>query len=176
MMATGAANGLDVRGEDSISPLKWEAWLKLTIREADHGVNTPRGPVRAPTVIVASNYSKILLCRPRFGVRGIWERDGGICQYTGRLLKPGEGNIDHVVPRSRGGASSWENCVLSHRLVNEKKADRLPHEAGLRLQRIPAIPRALPATFLIKNLHGIRDWQRFLAPFSGQAACKSSGS
>lgn len=169
MMATGAANGLDVQGNDSISPLKWDAWLKLTIREEDHVVNTPRGPVRVPTVIVASNYSKIPLCRPRFGAHGIWERDGGICQYTGRLLKPGEGNIDHVVPRSRGGASSWENCVLSHRLVNEKKADRLPHEAGLRLQQKPAIPRALPATILIKNLHGIRDWQRFLAPFSGRA-------
>ena len=46
----------------------------------------------------------------------------------------------------------------------------LTKEAGLRLQRKPAIPRALPATILIKNLHGIRDWQRFLAPFSGEAA------
>ena len=170
MMATGAANGLDVQGDDSISPLRWDDWLKLTIREEDHVVNTPRGLVRVPTVIVASNYSKIPLCRPRFGARGIWERDGGICQYTGRKLAPGEGNIDHVVPRSRGGASSWENCVLSHRSVNEKKADRLPHEAGLRLQRKPAMPRALPATILIRNLHGILDWQRFLAPFSGRAA------
>ncbi|WP_325099607.1 hypothetical protein [Luteolibacter yonseiensis] len=74
------------------------------------------------------------------------------------------------MPRSRGGASSWENCVLSHRSVNEKKADRLPHEAGLHLLRKPNAPRALPATVLIKNHHGIRDWQRFLAPFSGHAA------
>lgn len=50
------------------------------------------------------------------------ERDGGICQYTGRKHAPGEGNIDHVVPRSRGGASSWENCLRSHRSVNEQKA------------------------------------------------------
>ncbi|MGL4401263.1 MAG: HNH endonuclease [Luteolibacter sp.] len=170
MMATGAANGLDMQGDDSISPLKWADWLKLPIREEDHVVNTPRGAVRVPTVIVASNYSKIPLCRPRFGARGIWERDGGICQYTGRKLAPGEGNIDHVVPRSRGGASSWENCVLSHRSVNEKKADRLPHEAGLRLLRKPHTPRALPATLLIRNLHGIPDWQRFLAPFGGHAA------
>ena len=133
-------------------------------------MNTPRGAVRVPTVIVAANYSNIPLCRPRFGARGIWERDGGVCQYTGRRLDPGEGNIDHVVPRSRGGASSWENCVLSHREVNERKADRLPQEAGLRLQRKPVAPRALPATFLIRNLYGIDDWQRFLAPLSGQAA------
>ena len=170
MMATGAASGLDMRGDDSISPLKWDDWLKLPIREEDPVVNTPRGAVRVPTVIVASNYSKIPMCQPSFGARGIWERDGGICQYTGRKLAPGEGNIDHVVPRSRGGASSWENCVLSYRPVNEKKADRLPHEAGLRLLRKPLVPRALPATMLIRNLHGIGDWQRFLAPFSGHAA------
>ena len=52
MMSTGSANGLDVQGDDSISPLKWDAWLKLPIREEDHVVNTPRGLVRVPTVIV----------------------------------------------------------------------------------------------------------------------------
>ena len=163
MMAGGSATGLDVHGDDHISPVRWEDWLKLPIRDEDHAVNTPRGAVRVPTVIVAANYAKVPICRPRFGARGIWERDGGVCQYTGRILKPGEGNIDHIVPRSRGGPSSWENCVLTHREVNEKKADRLPHEAGLRLLRKPTTPRAVPATALIRNLHGIRDWQRFLS-------------
>ena len=170
MMATGAANGLDVQADDAISPVKWEDWLKLPVREQDRAVNTPRGAVRVPTVLVAAAYAKVPLCRPRFGARGIWERDGGVCQYTGRKLAPGEGNIDHVLPRSRGGASSWENCVLSHRDVNGRKADRLPHEAGLRLSRTPSAPRALPATLLIRNLLGISDWQRFLAPFGGRAA------
>ena len=162
MMASGSATGLDVQGDEHISPVRWEDWLKLPIRDEDNSVNTPRGAVRVPTVIVAANYAKVPICRPRFGARGIWERDGGVCQYTGRILKPGEGNIDHVVPRSRGGPSSWDNCVLSHREVNEKKADRLPHEAGLRLLRKPSVPRAVPATALIRNLHGIQDWQRFL--------------
>ncbi|MEO5916629.1 MAG: HNH endonuclease [Luteolibacter sp.] len=162
MMATGAATGLDVRGDDHIVPVPWEDWLKLPVREEDHSINTPRGPVRVPTVIVAARYAKVPICRPRFGSRGIWERDGGVCQYTGRKLAPGEGNIDHVIPRSRGGASSWENCVLSHRAVNERKADRLPHEAGLRLLRSPAVPRSLPASVLIRNHHDVGDWQRFL--------------
>lgn len=162
MMASGAATGLDVQGDDHIVPACWEDWLKLPIRGEDHSVNTPRGAVRVPTVIVAANYAKVPICRPRFGARGIWERDGGVCQYTGKKLAPHEGNIDHVVPRSRGGASSWDNCVLSHREVNGKKADRLPQEAGLRLLRKPAVPRAVPATVLIRNQHGIRDWQKFL--------------
>jgi len=162
MMSSGAATGLDVHGDDHILPVRWEDWLKLLVRDEDNAVNTPRGPVRVPTVIVASNYSKVPLCRPRFGARGIWERDGGVCQYTGRKLTPGEGNIDHVVPRSRGGASSWGNCVLSHREINSRKGARLPQEAGLRLLRSPVVPRAVPASALIRNVHGIPDWQRFL--------------
>lgn len=162
MLASGAATGLDVQGDEHIIPVRWDDWLKLPIREEDRSVNTPRGAVRVPTVIVAANYAKVPICRPRFGARGIWERDGGVCQYTGRKLAPGEGNIDHIIPRSRGGESSWDNCVLTHREVNERKADRLPQEAGLRLLRKPAAPRAMPATALIRNHHGIRDWQRFL--------------
>jgi 5-methylcytosine-specific restriction endonuclease McrA len=163
MMAAGSATGLDVRGDDHIVPVRWDDWLALPVREEDHAVHTPRGAVRVPTVVVACNYAKVPLCRPRFGTKGIWERDGGVCQYTGRKLAPGEGNIDHVVPRSRGGASTWDNCVLAHREVNERKADRLPNEIGLRLLRKPEIPRALPATQTIRNTHGIRDWHRFLA-------------
>jgi len=85
-------------------------WLKLPVREHDNAVNTPRGPVLVPTVIVAVNYAKVPLRLPRFGARGIWERDGGVCQYTGRKLSPKEGNIDHVVPRSRGGKTSWDSA------------------------------------------------------------------
>lgn len=162
MMAAGAATGLDVQGDEYIAPVRWEDWLKLPVRDEDNAVNTPRGPVRVPTVVVAANYAKVPLCRPRFGSRGIWERDGGVCQYTGKKLAPGEGNIDHVIPLSRGGVSSWDNCVLSHREVNARKADRLPHEIGLRLLRNPEIPRAMPATSLIRNHHGIPDWHRFL--------------
>ena len=117
MIATGAATALDVQGNDYITPVRWDDWLKLPVREHDNAVNTPRGPVRVPTVIVAANYAKVPLRRPRFGARGIWERDGGVCQYTGRKLAPKEGNIDHVVPRSRGGKTSWDNCVLAHREV-----------------------------------------------------------
>lgn len=163
MMASGAATGLDVQGDDFIVPVRWDDWLELPIRDEDHAVNTPRGPVRVPTVLVAAKYAKVPLCRPTLGARGIWERDGGVCQYSGRRLERHEGNIDHIVPRSRGGATSWENCVLSHRDVNAKKGARLPKEAGLRLLRDPHVPKAVPATALIRNTYGIRDWQKFLA-------------
>ena len=53
MIATGAATALDVQADDYITPVRWDEWLKLPVREHDNAVNTPRGPVRVPTVIVA---------------------------------------------------------------------------------------------------------------------------
>lgn len=162
MLTTGGASALDIGEDGSMTPVRWEVWLQLPIRPADRVVHTPRGPVRVPTVLIAVNYTKVPLRQPRFSARSIWERDGGVCQYTGRKLAPNEGNIDHVLPRSRGGKTSWENCVLADRQVNSRKADRLPQEAGLRLRKVPVRPRALPVSVLIRNLHGIADWEHFL--------------
>ena len=161
MMASDAATGLDI-ADGNFLPTKWSDWIALPVRDGDQSVRTPHGPVRVPTVIVAANYAKVPLRRPRFGARGIWERDGGVCQYTGRKLSPKEGNIDHVVPRSRGGKTSWDNCVLAHREVNSRKADRLPHEAGLHLRQRPSAPRAMPASAFIRNNHAVADWEHFL--------------
>ena len=160
-LATGAARGLHIQAGD-LRPVSWSEWIRLPVRQGDCEVRTPRGPVRVPTVIVLGKFNKVPLRRVAFSARAIWERDAGRCQYTGRTLRPGEGNIDHVVPRSRGGATSWENCVLADRTVNSRKADRLPHEAGLRLLRPPAQPREVPVSVLIRNSHGIPDWELFL--------------
>lgn len=121
MLSTGTASALDMHEDGSMIPVRWEAWLKLPVREGDRAAHTPRGAVRVPTVLVAANYTKVPLRRPRFCSKSIWERDGGICQYTGRKLTPAEGNIDHVLPRSRGGKTNWENCVLADSRVNTRK-------------------------------------------------------
>jgi hypothetical protein len=70
--------------------------------------------------------------------------------------------LDHVVPRSRGGADTWENLVWSAKDVNQRKADRLPHEAGLRLLAVPRAPKELPVSALLRNAHGVAEWKLFL--------------
>ncbi len=161
LMATGAAMGLDISSGD-LRPVPWLEWLQLPVREADSPVRTVRGPVRAPTVLVLTRFGRVPMRRLRFSLRGLWMRDRGVCQYTGRQLAAGEGNIDHVMPRSRGGRTSWENCVLAHKVVNHKKGNRTPEEAGLRLMRAPEAPRAVPATAFIKNTLQVKDWEVFL--------------
>ena len=161
-MATNAATALEIEGENHIRPVSWAEWIALPIREGDNAVRTMRGAIRVPTVIVAVNYARVPRKRPKLCARTIRERDGNRCQYTGVLLHPNEGNLDHVVPRSRGGADTWENLVWSSKTVNSKKGDRLPHEAGLKLLNLPRAPRDRPVSALLRNAHGIAEWKLFL--------------
>lgn len=161
-MMNGTATALEIEGKEMIRPVNWTEWFGLPIRERDAAVYTVHGPIRIPTVIVLATYAKMPIKRPKLCARTIRERDGNRCQYTGKVLKSGEGSIDHIVPRSRGGQDSWENCVWASRSVNTKKGSRLPHEAGLKLMRKPrAVPDA-PVSLLIRNSHHIEDWELFM--------------
>jgi 5-methylcytosine-specific restriction endonuclease McrA len=161
MLATNVATGLDVDA-DNIRPVTWAEWITLPVRETDTAIKTVRGPIRAPTVIVAVNFARVPKKRPKLCAKTIRERDGNRCQYTGKLLRPEQGSLDHILPRSRGGADSWENLVWSDREVNARKGNRLPHEAGLRLITSPRAPKELPVTALIRNSTGIPDWKLFV--------------
>ena len=161
-MVSGTASGLNVISREEMYPLSWSEWLALPIREKDDFARTVRGQIRVPTIIVLSTYDRVPVRRPRLGSRAIRERDGNRCQYTGRFLRPGEGSVDHVLPRSRGGEDSWENCVWASKKVNANKGSRLPEEAGLRLLREPRALREMPVTVFIRNTLNIEDWKPFL--------------
>ena len=179
MMATNVATALEIEVDDAhddtglrtprsefrasnIRPVPWEEWITLPIRDGDNLVRTARGAIRVPTVIVAVNYARVPKKRPKLCARTIRERDGNRCQYTGKLLHPDEGSLDHVLPRSRGGRDTWENLVWSSKDVNARKGNRLPHEAGLKLLSVPRAPKELPVTALIRNAHGVAEWKLFL--------------
>jgi len=161
-MVSGTAKGLAIDEVHGMSPLSWEDWSKLETLEGERVIRTPQLTVRVPTIIILGSYNKVPLKRLKFGFKGLWERDGGRCQYTGRQLSYEEANIDHIHPQSRGGETSWENCVLSDRQVNQKKAAKTPKEAGLSLVSRPYRPQPVPVTYLIKNSHRIADWDHFL--------------
>jgi len=167
MMAANVATALEIELGDgaraeALRPVTWDEWITLPIRPQDNAALTVRGPIRVPTVIVAVNYARVPKKRPKLCARTIRERDDNRCQYTGRVLRPEEGSLDHVVPRSRGGKDSWENLVWSGKEVNARKGSRLPHEAGLKLLRQPRAPKELPASALIRNAHGVAEWKLFL--------------
>lgn len=82
----------------------------------------------------------------RYSKDNVYARDKGRCQYCGTALSRREATIDHVLPRARGGRTQWTNVVLACRACNQRKGDRNPEEAGLRLSRPPERPRHLPGT------------------------------
>lgn len=89
--------------------------------------------------------------------RGVFIRDGHRCQYCGRAAE----NVDHVVPRSRGGPHVWENVVAACRRCNGRKKDRTPEEAAMRLARTPYAPKA--AFWLVVTVGGVRpEWAEYL--------------
>jgi 5-methylcytosine-specific restriction endonuclease McrA len=166
-MATNVATALDIEFGDggeahALRPVAWDEWITLPIRAQDNAVHTVRGAIRVPTVIVAVNFARVPKKRPKLCAKTIRERDGNRCQYTGKLLKPDEGSLDHVLPRSRGGPDTWENLVWSSKDVNTRKGNRLPHEAGLKLLTVPRAPKELPVSALIRNAHGLAEWKLFL--------------
>lgn len=134
-----------------INPVKWEDWINLNIRDYDFTVSSTKFTMRAPTVLIAPNYRQVPTRRPRATKFNIFDRDRGICQYTGRKISRGSGNIDHIVPVSRGGKNTWLNMVWCDESINSKKGDRLPHEAGLKLIRKPQEPVKTPVSVLFRE-------------------------
>jgi 5-methylcytosine-specific restriction endonuclease McrA len=158
-LASGSARALRIE-EDVMEPLGWDDWLALDA--GPRSVGTPKGRVRIPSVIVLARFERVPMHLPGFGFEGLWTRDGGRCQYTGRRLQRHEANIDHVVPRSRGGADNWENCVLSDKRVNHRKGARTPEEAGLKLLNRPSAPQPVPKLARLRNLWNVPEWRRFI--------------
>jgi 5-methylcytosine-specific restriction endonuclease McrA len=142
-------------------PLKWDEWIKLDYCPWRASIKTAHLRIRVPTVIIAQNFNKMPNKKFKPTSKAIWERDGGHCQYTNRPLSKQEANIDHIIPKSRGGSSSWTNLVLTSKEINGMKDNRTPDEAGLKLIRTPTEPAPIPMSLLIRKAKHC-DWRWFL--------------
>ena len=136
-----------------MNPVSWEDWIdldKTPIREYDEVIRTSRMEIRVPTVLLASNFRQMPTITARATKFNIYERDGGVCQYTGKKVSKGSGNIDHIQPVSKGGKNTWENMVWTSAELNSKKGNRLNHEVGLKLIRPPKAPPKMPVSMKFK--------------------------
>ena len=158
------ANGDPILGEPkSMNPVSWTDWMSLPVSSWDLSINTPTMMIRVPTVIIATNFNKMPVknFKGKPSKDAIYNRDGGVCQYTGKKVDRHSATVDHVVPRSKGGEDSWTNLVLCSKEVNAKKGNRMNSELGLKLLKQPVIPQPVPMYALIKDAKHI-DWNHFL--------------
>ena len=132
---------------------------KAELVSAGDGVfRSARASFPEPSVVRLSTMVKVpYQVRIALNRRSVFARDGHRCQYCGAAAE----NIDHVVPRSRGGQHAWENVVAACRPCNTHKEDRLLAETSLRLRRAPTAPRA--RLWAVVAGGGIRpDWEPYL--------------
>ena len=100
-------------------------------------VHTSKIDIPIPSVVRLLKYRRIPRQNRSVSRKGILLRDRGACQYCGQALPPRSLTLDHVIPRSRGGASAWENLVASCFPCNNRKGDRTPQECGMALLKQP---------------------------------------
>jgi len=136
-------------------------WAALSAAEHDY-IGTVSVRIRVPRVVVLSAYEYLPKGRVRFSRLNIYARDADTCQYCARTLPRAELNLDHVLPRSQGGKTTWENVVCSCVPCNLKKGGRTPEQAGMKLLRVPSRPRWTPLFRTSVKRRTYREWLPFL--------------
>ncbi|MEP6801002.1 MAG: HNH endonuclease [Acidobacteriota bacterium] len=136
-------------------------WCDIPVQPHDEVVMTPSSKIRVPRVVALKEFDRLPRQDVKFSRHNIYLRDGSRCQYCGHKFPSAELSLDHVVPLSRGGMSSWENVVCACLACNVRKGNRTPHEAGIRLITPPRKPRWHPVGhFGASKFHPA--WRNFL--------------
>jgi 5-methylcytosine-specific restriction endonuclease McrA len=116
------------------------SWSDLRVTIHQESIGLVNRLIRVPRVVLLLGYDRIPRRSVRFSRFNVYVRDRYSCQYCGRRLSRSELNLDHVVPRSLGGSSTWDNVVCSCHRCNRIKGGRTPEEAGMHLRRRPFKP------------------------------------
>ena len=137
LLARGAARALTRSGRD----YDFDAWISLPTRRQDEVIRTVTERIRTPQVLRLVRGAHTSGLRLAVSHRNVMLRDEFQCQYCG--ARPGLTalNIDHVIPKSRGGLDTWDNLVTACKTCNVRKGGRTPEECGMRLLRPPRPPR-----------------------------------
>jgi len=140
----------------------FRSWAELSVVKDEQFIQTVETKIKVPEVILLTFYNGMPRMEVVFSRRNLYRRDNYTCQYCG--CKPGseELTIDHILARSRGGKSTWENCVLACIKCNHKKGDKLPEEAGMHLLKKPEKPKWTPTLRITLGRHKV-SWEKFLS-------------
>jgi len=155
-----------------ISIIPWTRAITLlwlgkveVIEEYDRVVRSPSIAVRLPAVVRLVRRIVRGRRRVRLSRQNIYLRDGGKCQYCRHHVSLEECTFDHVLPRVRGGKTTWTNVVLACGECNRKKGARTPEEAGLKLRKQPKMPSDIPyIVFKLRHMSNVpTQWNDYLA-------------
>ncbi|BCX49679.1 restriction endonuclease [Haloferula helveola] len=166
LLCLGHAQALQTEGEEKFRTHDFSSWAEYSesgaVKELVHSVSIVLG---VPRIIVLSLYDKFPRLQVRLTRRNVFLRDQFTCQYCAKEFSEPELNLDHVMPRDKGGRMTWENIVTSCIRCNTRKANKLPKEANMHPLKKPVTPKWRPI-FGLRGYNGSPDdsWRHFLEP------------
>ena len=150
--------------DGSFRTYSFSEWRDVSEQEEspEEVVHTISFRIRVPRVILLFAFDRLPKKEVKFTRHNIFERDRNTCQYCGRQFDRKDLNLDHVIPRDRGGPTTWENIVCSCIDCNTCKANRTPPEAGMHLIRKPKRPKWRPFVQVNFGIAQHDSWKHFL--------------
>src|SRR5215212_11662111 len=141
----------------------FNGWRDVSATAPDHEVvTTISWKIRVPRVIVLMLFDRLPKKEVKFTRHNIFERDKCTCQYCGKVFDKRDLNLDHVLPRDKGGLTTWENIFCSCIACNTRKGNRLPHQAGMHLIRKPVRPKWRPFVNITFDGSHHESWRHFV--------------
>ena len=141
----------------------FDGWRRRRVSAGGAAVGTPSGSIGVPRVILLPGFDRVPKRHIRYSRINVFARDKFTCQYCGDRPHRSQLNLDHVIPRSLGGRTTWENVVCSCVVCNRRKGGRTPQQARLRLIRAPSKPRWTPLMNHIGLSVRYNEWRPFLS-------------
>lgn len=146
----------------------FNSWIEVSAArerfeaEPHDWVRTVRFQVAVPKIIRLLGYDRLPAKHVKLNRRNLFARDHARCQYCGKRFPTTELSIDHVVPRSQGGVTTWENVVSACVRCNVRKGGRTPDQAGMKLVARPVRPRRSPVLTIKLSDSRYSSWKQFL--------------
>ena len=163
LLFEGHAQVVFGNGDGDFKTYGFGEWRNFSDRQPDdETVGTVSYRIRVPRVILLLAFDRLPKKEVKFTRHNLFERDRNTCQYCGRVFDRRDLNLDHVIPRDRGGPTTWENIVCSCIPCNTRKANRTPAEAHMHLVRKPKRPKWRPFVQVSFGASMHDSWRHFL--------------
>ena len=163
LLVEGRAQVVQSGHDGSFQTFDFGQWRDFSAQQPHPDcVHTVSFRMRIPRVILLLLFDRLPKKEVKFTRHNIFERDRNTCQYCGGSFERKDLNLDHVIPRDRGGPTTWENIVCSCVPCNTRKANQTPAEAGMRLIRKPRRPKWRPFVQINLGMHHHDSWKHFL--------------
>lgn len=158
-VVAGKAKIIDT-DDPNLFPYSWEEWCELDANSSNF-IQSVKIKVKLPEVILLTKCSKVYNREVKLTRKNIFFRDRHLCGYCGKKVTPISGNIDHIIPKSKGGKNTWENVITACIKCNSKKSNHTLKECGKKLLTNPLKPSWHPLSPRIKR-NSPKSWKKFL--------------